>query len=48
MPPLILERLQRLPDNLEYRFMGRDLILRDSKANLIIDVLKDAVPTVGR
>jgi hypothetical protein len=48
VPPLILQRLQRLPDGVEYRFMGRDLILRDTKANLIVDVLHEAVPTVGR
>ena len=48
VPPLILRRLQRLPDGLEYRFMARDLILRDTKANLIVDVLREAVPTVGR
>jgi hypothetical protein len=48
VPPLILKRLQRLPDGLEYRFMGRDLILRDTRANLIVDVLREAVPTVGR
>jgi hypothetical protein len=48
VPPLILSRLQRLPDGLEYRFMGRDLILRDTRANLIVDVLHEAVPTVGR
>lgn len=48
VPPLILTRLQRLPDGIEYRFMGRDLILRDTSANLIVDVLREAVPTVGR
>jgi hypothetical protein len=48
VPPLILQRLQRLPDGVEYRFMGRDLILRDTKANLIVDVLPGAVPTVSR
>jgi hypothetical protein len=48
VPPLILNRLQRLPDGVEYRFMGRDLILRDTRANLIVDVLREAVPTVGR
>ncbi len=48
MPPLILTRLQRLPDGLEYRFMGRDLILRDAKANLIIDLVHEAVPTIRR
>lgn len=48
VPPLILSRLQRLPDGVEYRFMGRDLILRDTNANVIVDVLREAVPTVGR
>lgn len=48
VPPLLLERLQRLPDGLEYRFMGRDLILRDSLSNLIVDVVHEAVPTVRR
>ena len=48
VPPLILNRLQPLPDGLEYRFMGRDLILRDSKANLIVDFVHEAVPTIGR
>jgi hypothetical protein len=48
VPPLILTRLPRLPEGLEYRFMRRDLILRDTKANLIADVLREAVPTVVR
>lgn len=48
VPALILKRLQRLPDGLEYRFMGRDLILRDTNANIIVDFLHEAVPTVGR
>jgi hypothetical protein len=48
VPPLILNRLQPMPDGLEYRFMGRDLILRDSKANLIVDFVHEAVPTIGR
>jgi hypothetical protein len=48
VPPLILERLQQLPDGVEYRFMGRDLILRDTKANLIVDLLSGAMPAAGR
>ena len=48
VPPLILTRLQPLPEGVEYRFLGRDLILRDTKANLIVDVLPGAVPTAGR
>ena len=44
VPPLILDALPRLPDGLEYRFMGKDLILRDEQANLIIDILNSAAP----
>ena len=44
VPPLILVNLPRLPDGLEYRFMGRDLILRDREANLIVDFIPGAVP----
>jgi len=48
VPPLILTRLPRLPDGIEYRFMGRDLILRDANANLIVDILPNAGPVAGR
>jgi len=44
VPPLILVNLPRLPDGLEYRFMGRDLILRDQPSSLIIDFVPGAVP----
>lgn len=44
VPPLILTNLQRLPEGVESRFMGRDLILRDVKANLIVDFINEAVP----
>jgi len=46
VPPLILVNLPRLPDGLEYRFMGRDLILRDRDANLIVDFVAGAVPVL--
>jgi hypothetical protein len=42
VPPLILTNLPRLPEGLEYRFMGRDFVLRDVKANLIADYINDA------
>jgi hypothetical protein len=48
VPPLLLKKLPPLLDGLEYRFMGRDLIIRDSKANLIVDFLREAVPIVGK
>ncbi len=48
VPPLILVNLPRLPDGLEYRFMGRDLILRDREANVIVDFIPGAVPVLKR
>lgn len=48
VPPLILVNLPRLPDGLEYRFMGRDLILRDRTANLVVDFIEGAVPVIRR
>ena len=53
VPPGLLLKLPTLPMDLEYRFLGRHLILRDIKANLIVDFIPDAVPaaparTAGR
>jgi hypothetical protein len=45
-PPNLLKQLHQLPDDLEYRFVGRDLILRDAKANIIVDVIRHARPPV--
>lgn len=47
-PPLLLLKLPRLPEGLEYRFMGRDMILRDTKANIVVDFINEAVPTVQK
>jgi hypothetical protein len=46
VPPLILVNLPRLPDGLEYRFMGRDMILRDREANIVVDFIVGAVPVL--
>ena len=43
-PPSVIVALPDLPDALQYRFIGRDLVLVDIDANLIIDVLPDAFP----
>ena len=43
-PPLLLGTLPRLPDDLEYRFMGRQLVIRDTRTNLIVDYLSDGAP----
>lgn len=43
MPPNLLARLPRLPEELEYRIINRDLILRDVNANLIVDYIPNAI-----
>jgi hypothetical protein len=45
-PAGLLRKLPDLPPELEYRIVGRHLLLRDVKANLIVDVLRDVVPTI--
>lgn len=43
VPPNILALLPRLPENIQYRFLGRHLILFDRRANLILDRLPHAI-----
>ena len=45
-PATLLRSLPDLPPELEYRIVGRHLLLRDVKANLIVDALYDVVPTI--
>ena len=42
-PEVLAHALPGLPDFLEYRLIGRDLVLRDVEAGLIIAVLRDAI-----
>ena len=44
MPPCLLAALPPLPPELQYRFVGRDLILWDMHAGLIVDFVPDAIP----
>ena len=44
MWPSMLAGLPELPPELEYRFLGRHLILIDVLANVVVDVLHDALP----
>ena len=48
MPPTLLSRLPILPAELVYRIVGRSLVLMDMKTNLIVDVLRNAIPRPGR
>jgi hypothetical protein len=43
VPASILNVLPRLPDDVWYRFLDRDLILHDSRANVILDRIDDAI-----
>jgi hypothetical protein len=43
-PPSLLLNLPPLPPELDYRFVGRDLILRDTEANLVVDFIPNAIP----
>jgi hypothetical protein len=43
MPPMLLLRLPPLPTEVQYRFMGRTLILVDVEARLVVDLLQDAL-----
>jgi hypothetical protein len=44
MPTPILESLPKLPDDIEYRFIGERLVLLDVHAQLIVDFMTDAIP----
>lgn len=44
VPPSIIAVLPLLPADVWYRFLGRDLILHDSRANIILDRIDDAIP----
>jgi hypothetical protein len=43
-PPSLLQKLPVLPDELAYRIVGRDLVLVDRRANLVVDLLHEALP----
>lgn len=43
MPPNLLLLLPDLPKDIEYRFVGRHLVLRDVRANIIIDEIPFAI-----
>ena len=42
VPPSLLMALPVLPEGVEYRFVGHTLILRDTKANIVVDTLPNA------
>jgi hypothetical protein len=48
VPGNLLANLPVLPEELEYRFVDRHLLLRDRDANLTIDVLYNALPRMEK
>jgi len=48
MWPALLQVLPVLPPELEYRFVNRDLVLIDIHADLVVDILKQALPRPER
>ncbi len=45
VPPEILQTLPKLTEDMEYRFIGRHLILLDTHAHVIADFIEDAMPS---
>lgn len=43
-PPSLLLNLPQLPKDLEYRVVGRDLVLRDTGANIVVDFIPGILP----
>ncbi len=44
VPPDVLLTLPSLPDDVQYRFAGKHLLLFDAKANIIVDFMLNAMP----
>ena len=48
VPPNMLAALPELPADVHYRFLGRDLVLHDTRANIILDEIDDAIRCFAR
>lgn len=44
MPPQVLQWLPKLPEDLEFRFIGDRLVLLDVHAHMVVDLIEDALP----
>jgi hypothetical protein len=44
VPPLLLANLPKLPDNLQYRFFGRHMVVLDLDLEIVIDYVPNVVP----
>lgn len=43
-PPTLLLNLPKLPPEMDYHLVGRDLVLRDVAADLVVDLIPAAIP----
>jgi hypothetical protein len=48
MPPAVLHALPQLPAPLQYRFAAADLVVIDTRTNIVVGILSDALPAGGR
>ena len=44
VPPLLLANLPRLPDNLQYRFFGRHIVILDGDVEIVVDYVPNVLP----
>lgn len=44
-PPTLLLNLPPLPKELEYRIVGRNLVLHDIVPNIVVDFIRNAIPS---
>lgn len=44
VPPTLLSRMPALPEQVRYQFVGRDLVLLDGEATVILDFIRGAIP----
>jgi hypothetical protein len=44
IPPQVLQGLPKLPEEMEFRFIGNTLILMDVHAHIIVDFIEQALP----
>jgi len=44
VPPTMLQKLPKLPDEVAYRAVSSDLVLLDVRANLVVDYLPGVIP----
>jgi hypothetical protein len=44
VPPTMLQKLPKLPEEVAYRAVSSDLVLLDVKANLVVDYLREVLP----